>query len=124
MIELTLSSSQLQFTQFLLERFGIEGNMLTVEEARAATRCGSAWNGVVHVWKKRCPLEPAKGKTAVTKKNSWRKEEERGREIKRKQKNEPSKRTALGKEEETKNPRTEGFRGGSNRGRAAQKADV
>ena len=40
------------------------------------------------------------------------------------QKNEPSERTALGKEEETKNPRTEGFRGGSNRGRAAQKADA
>ena len=30
MIVLTLSSSQPQFTQFLLERFGIEGNMLTV----------------------------------------------------------------------------------------------
>ena len=59
MIELTLSSSQLQFAQFLLERFGIEGTNLTVEEARAATRCGSAWEGVVDVWKKRCPLEPA-----------------------------------------------------------------
>ena len=46
MIVLTLSSSQPQFTQFLLGRFGIEGNMLTVDEARAATRNGSAWNVV------------------------------------------------------------------------------
>ena len=47
MIVLTLSSSQPQFTQFLLERFGIEGNMLTVDEARAAiTRNGSAWNDI------------------------------------------------------------------------------
>ena len=38
MTVLTLSSSQSQFTQFLLGRFGIEGNMLTVDEARAATR--------------------------------------------------------------------------------------
>ena len=59
MTALIISSSQPQFTQFLLERFGIEGNMLTVLQARAATRCGSAWNDVVHVWKKRCPLEPA-----------------------------------------------------------------
>ena len=46
MTVLTLSSSQSQFTQFLLGRFGIEGNMLTVDEARAATRNGSAWNVV------------------------------------------------------------------------------
>ena len=42
MIELTLSSPQLQFTQFLLERFGIEGNILTVDEARAATHATAA----------------------------------------------------------------------------------
>ena len=58
MITLTISSSLPQFTQFLLERCGIEGNILTVDEARAAARHGSTWNDVVGVWKKRCPLEP------------------------------------------------------------------
>ena len=58
MIKLTISSSLPQFTQFLLERCGIEGNILTVDEARAAARHGSTWNDVVGVWKKRCPLEP------------------------------------------------------------------
>ena len=40
MITLTISSSLPQFTQFLLERCGIEGNILTVDEARAAARHG------------------------------------------------------------------------------------
>ena len=40
MITLTISSSLPQFTQFLLERCGIEGNILTVDEARAAARNG------------------------------------------------------------------------------------
>ena len=44
MITLTISSSLPQFTQFLLERCGIEGNILTVDEARAAARHGSTWN--------------------------------------------------------------------------------
>ena len=35
MITLTISSSLPQFTQFLLERCGIEGNILTVDEAHA-----------------------------------------------------------------------------------------
>jgi hypothetical protein len=47
MIALTVSSTQPQFTQFLLERFGIEGNILTIDEARAAAGThGSAWNDV------------------------------------------------------------------------------
>ena len=65
MIELTLSSPQLQFTQFLLERFGIEGNMLTVDEARAATRNGSAWNVVfIRLWVvcKYCTVHSEKGR--------------------------------------------------------------
>ena len=58
MITLTISSSLPQFTQFLLERCGIEGNILTVDEARAAARSGSAWKDVICAWKSRCPLEP------------------------------------------------------------------
>ena len=59
MIALTVSSTQPQFTQFLLERFGIEGNILTIDEARAAAGThGSAWNDVVRAWKSRCRLEP------------------------------------------------------------------
>ena len=51
MITLTVTSTQPQFTQFLLERFGIEGNILTVNEARAAARIhGGAWNDVVRAW--------------------------------------------------------------------------
>ena len=55
LVPLTLSSTQAQFTQFLQERFGIESNVLTVNEARAATRNSSAWGDVVTTWKKRCP---------------------------------------------------------------------
>ena len=32
-----LAASQPQFTQFLLERFGIVGNVFTVDEARSGT---------------------------------------------------------------------------------------
>lgn len=38
MIALTISSSQPQFTQFLLERLGIEGNILTVNICQRGTR--------------------------------------------------------------------------------------
>ena len=37
MIALTLAASQPEFTQFLLERFGIVGNVFTVDEARSGT---------------------------------------------------------------------------------------
>ena len=36
-IALTLAASQPEFTQFLLERFGIVGNVFTVDEARSGT---------------------------------------------------------------------------------------
>ena len=42
MIALTLAASQPEFTQFLLERFGIVGNVFTVDEARAAARSGTS----------------------------------------------------------------------------------
>ena len=77
MTVLTLSSSQSQFTQFLLGRFGIEGNMLTVDEARAATRNGSAWNVVfIRLWVvcKYCTV-----KREGTRKNHFKKRQRKNR---------------------------------------------
>ena len=54
MITLTISSSLPQFTQFLLECCGIEGNILTVDEARAAARHST------------CPSQPKLGASATT----------------------------------------------------------
>ena len=58
MAALSLAGSREQFSMWLLQNVGIEGNDFTVNEARATARNGDAWKDCCAAWQGKCALPP------------------------------------------------------------------